>query len=340
MTTTLFCNHALNFTELRNSFCDASIKVSGKQFHIHRVLFAAHSPYFNALFSNSSFKESELQIDVDVFQKIVDYIYTGKCVVDIADVSNLLKCAHMYEVRGLLRELESYLVASLKARNEVARVPIVELIDSLEHSDIFDLSDLQSVAIGLISDRMKELYSYTSYNELSLCKITLKQIKTILEKPEVLDCSETMLFYIAKAWIEKNNASEEEAKVVLSCVRYAFIPKNKRQKLMKEEPLLKTHIHIVANSLQEAYDSNSTTVRGKEFDSKNAKVGDTVTVMNNHCFVKKMCRDNHLGWADSMTDIIGREVTIKVLDESGRAGVSDSNNRSFTLPFSVLITDD
>lgn len=337
MTTTLYCNNALNFTELRNSFCDVAIKVSGKQFHLHRVLFAAHSPYFNALFSNSSFKESEIQIDVHMFEKIVDYIYTGKCVVDAVDVCNLLKCAHMYQVRGLLSELESYLVATLKARNKVARVPIVELINSLEYSDIFELSDLQSVSIGLISDRMSDLYSHTSYDESCLSKITLKQIKGILEMPEVLDCSETMLFYIAKAWIEKNSASEEDAKVVLSCVRYAFIPKNKRQKLMNEEPLLKTHIDIVAHSLQQAYDGNSTTVRGTEFDSKNAKVGDTVTVMNNHCFVKKMCRDNHLGWSDIMAEILGREVTITSLDR-GRVNVSDSG-RSFSLPCSVVMTD-
>ena len=178
MTTTL--SAIMHLTELHNSFCDASIKVSGKQFRIHVLLrtrlISTHCFQIQAL-------KSELQIDVDVFQKIVDYIYTGKCVVGTADISNLLKCAHMYEVRGLLSELESYLVTSLKARNEVARVPIVELIDALEHSDIFDLSDLQSVAIGFISDRMKELYSYTSYNELSLCKITLKQMKLYWRSP-------------------------------------------------------------------------------------------------------------------------------------------------------------
>lgn len=331
-------NDARQFGAVRDFFCDGKITASGKTFHIHRILLAEESSYFKALFSNLKEKSgvAEIQADADIFAKIVDYIYTGQCTVEASDVSTLLQCAHMCQVTGLLSEIESYLITSLTDRNSLAQVPIAELIDTLEHADLFDLKNLETVATQMIGKRMKDFYSYISYNEEYLLKVALRQMIEILDSPEKLDCSELTLFQIAKAWIAQKSPSKEECEKVLACIRYAYIPKNKRQKLMDEESLLKDHLSILTQAFQKAYDRDGPPFRSVELDTNALQVGDAVVVMNDYAYVRKRCRDTHVGWSDCMSEVLGREMKVTNIDRTS-VMVSATDSRTYSFPFSTLM---
>lgn len=72
----------INKMRLRADFCDVGLKVGGRVFKVHRLVLAASSPYFSALFSGgmSEADKEEVQIlgvETEVFEVLLDFIYTG-----------------------------------------------------------------------------------------------------------------------------------------------------------------------------------------------------------------------------------------------------------------------
>lgn len=73
----------INKMRLRSDFCDVRLKVGSRVFRVHRLVLAASSPYFSALFSGgmSEVDQEEVQIlgvDTEVFEELLDFIYTGR----------------------------------------------------------------------------------------------------------------------------------------------------------------------------------------------------------------------------------------------------------------------
>lgn len=72
----------MNKMRLRFDFCDVGLKVGGRVFKVHRLVLAASSPYFSALFAGGMREadKEEVQIlgvDTDVFEILLEFIYTG-----------------------------------------------------------------------------------------------------------------------------------------------------------------------------------------------------------------------------------------------------------------------
>lgn len=72
----------MNKMRLRSDFCDVGLKVGGRVFKVHRLVLAASSPYFSALFAGGMREadKEEVQIlgvDTDVFEILLEFIYTG-----------------------------------------------------------------------------------------------------------------------------------------------------------------------------------------------------------------------------------------------------------------------
>lgn len=72
----------MNKMRLRTNFCDVRLRVGGRVFRVHRLVLAASSPYFSALFSGgmSEADKEEVQIlgvEAEVFEILLEFIYTG-----------------------------------------------------------------------------------------------------------------------------------------------------------------------------------------------------------------------------------------------------------------------
>lgn len=73
----------INKMRLRSDFCDVRLKVGSRIFRVHRLVLAASSPYFSALFSGgmSEVDQEEVQIlgvETEIFEVLLDFIYTGQ----------------------------------------------------------------------------------------------------------------------------------------------------------------------------------------------------------------------------------------------------------------------
>jgi actin-binding protein IPP len=70
--------------KMRNGqhFCDVQLQVGKETFNVHRLVLAASSPYFAALFTGGMKESSKdvvqiLGVESGTFQLLLDFIYTG-----------------------------------------------------------------------------------------------------------------------------------------------------------------------------------------------------------------------------------------------------------------------
>lgn len=72
----------INRMRNRQNFCDVQLQVGQETFKVHRLVLAASSPYFAALFTGGMKESSKdvveiLGIEARIFQILLDFIYTG-----------------------------------------------------------------------------------------------------------------------------------------------------------------------------------------------------------------------------------------------------------------------
>ena len=90
-------SQALNKLRKQNQLCDITINISGRSFKAHKNVLAACSSYFMAMFT-SGFKESsesEISIDgdPDVFEVLLEFIYTGAMTITLETACSILEMA-------------------------------------------------------------------------------------------------------------------------------------------------------------------------------------------------------------------------------------------------------
>ena len=99
-------------------FMDIQICVEKRIFRCHKIVLSSLSAYFNAMFQSGMRESSEgtihiQEVDSNVFEVLLTYLYTGK-VTNMNDcVSDLLEMAVMFQVKCLQEQCEMYLEKEL-----------------------------------------------------------------------------------------------------------------------------------------------------------------------------------------------------------------------------------
>ncbi|XP_069119412.1 kelch-like protein 24 [Argopecten irradians] len=101
---------------------DVEITVEDKTFHCHKTVLSAISPYFDAMFSSGMRESLDSvvtlhNIDKDIFEHILDFIYSGKSVVTVDNVQELIKAAALFQVQYLHEKCEQFLLENICAEN-------------------------------------------------------------------------------------------------------------------------------------------------------------------------------------------------------------------------------
>ncbi|CAH1130998.1 unnamed protein product [Ceutorhynchus assimilis] len=109
---------------VNNQLCDGIVKCEdGVVFNIHRIILTAISPYFRALFTNSinrgrpEINEANVSVSSSAFQVVLDYAYTGKCVINNANVFEVLKYCDQYEILDVVQKCIQFLIDDLSIAN-------------------------------------------------------------------------------------------------------------------------------------------------------------------------------------------------------------------------------
>ena len=106
----------------RNGLCDISLRAEDSEIHAHKVILAAGSPYFNAMFSNrhreSSANNVSLSgIDGPTLGLLVDFIYSSSLEITEKNVQNLLSGASLLQLSSVVEACCQFLRARVCAEN-------------------------------------------------------------------------------------------------------------------------------------------------------------------------------------------------------------------------------
>ncbi len=104
----------------RGQYADFVFTLAGKEFPVHRAdleLEVASRPFLKSIASLSHSPEgqacSRVKVEVDVypahFDLFLDYVYTREVTLSMSNVSDLVTAAHFYQVKSLLRVIDSFL---------------------------------------------------------------------------------------------------------------------------------------------------------------------------------------------------------------------------------------
>ena len=140
-------NSAMNFTENQQGtaildklriqknagkFCDVAFHVEQKQYLAHANVLAASSPYFDSVLKDEHETQTGRQHlnvtcqGLEVFEILLDYLYTGKVVIDRDNVSELLRLANHFAIYKLKNYCSEYLERNLHVSNSLGVLGLAE----------------------------------------------------------------------------------------------------------------------------------------------------------------------------------------------------------------------
>ncbi|GBB93017.1 hypothetical protein RclHR1_00210013 [Rhizophagus clarus] len=156
-----------------------------KEFHAHSIILRSRSPYFQNLFTSSQIKEIKDQNDIftfkfpsinkNVFQTILNYIYTGN--IDFTnkqgeEIFYTLFASYKFSLDALTKFTENHLIEN---HSEYLRKYPVEILQSILNTDTFN--DLRVLCLDTICYKPKLLFHANNFAKLPalLLEIILKR---------------------------------------------------------------------------------------------------------------------------------------------------------------------
>ena len=141
---------------------DVTIKIQDEQIQVHSLILASGSPVMAAMFQNN-FKESRdkvieiRDVEPDVMQHLLRYIYTGSINLEDVDVDSLLIAADKYAVDPLKEKCVRYIIQNLSSEN---------VIDTLVFSHLHNFTFIFQSVLSYMSMNSHSVSSQTQWMDL------------------------------------------------------------------------------------------------------------------------------------------------------------------------------
>ncbi|XP_018325895.1 kelch-like protein 10 isoform X2 [Agrilus planipennis] len=246
---------------LNSQLCDGIVHCEdGTIFNIHRAILASVSPYFKALFTNSinrgqpETKEAHVSIPHDIFQKLLDFAYTGHCIVNNDNVEYLLRFADQYEILGVVRLCCQFVLDQLQPTN------CLGILRFAKHYFCKELEERGRLYVRHhFMDLLKE--------SVELATLQLDELLEILSDDELNIKTEESVFQAIKKWIDVDvDNRKTHLPKLLSCVRVGTLPYENVIDMLKWPPIMENAecqeqlfpiVHLLENPTNDLLDINS-----------------------------------------------------------------------------------
>nr|XP_031304950.1 kelch-like protein 3 isoform X5 [Camelus dromedarius]XP_045363673.1 kelch-like protein 3 isoform X6 [Camelus bactrianus] len=221
--------------ELRSKqlLCDVMIVAEDVEIEAHRVVLAACSPYFCAMFtgdmSESKAKKIEIKdVDGRTLSKLIDYIYTAEIEVTEENVQVLLPAASLLQLMDVRQNCCDFLQSQLHPTN---------CLGIRAFADVHTCTDLLQQANAYAEQHFPEVMLGEEFLSLSL-----DQVCSLISSDKLTVSSEEKVFEAVISWInyEKETRLEHMAKL-MEHVRLPLLPRDYLVQTVEEETLIKNN---------------------------------------------------------------------------------------------------
>ena len=213
----------LNKMRENQSLTDVVLRVKGKEFHAHRVILAASSRYFDAMFS-SGMKESlqtevqltELFLTEKAFELLLYFIYTSFLPLTEANVLDILEAADHLQISGAIKKCSLYILNNLREE----KFTIETKLKICRVAENHNLAELHEEIVHAVALQFGEICSEKAFME----NVTSDELLLLLTRNDLSVPSETFLFQTVISWIkaDRENRLQYTAQL-LDKVRLALV---------------------------------------------------------------------------------------------------------------------
>ena len=208
---------------LHEEFIDVRLKVGEDIFPAHRIVLAANSDYFHAMFTNGmkeSYQEMieliDESISAEVLKILLDSIYSGDLRVNENNVFEVLAAANHLQITNVVHQCCDFL------KREFVQVgfDVQKYCQLTAIAERQGLKDLQEAA----EHKMASMYKEICDSEYFLAQISADQLMSLLKRDDLSAPSETFVFKSVMHWV--NYKKEERMPIaakVIDVVRLGLV---------------------------------------------------------------------------------------------------------------------
>ena len=235
--------HKLNELRETNILCDTTIRAQGQDFHGHKCVLSAASPYFRAKFtSRLQGNESNLvelqEAKSATISDVLKFIYTGEASIDSSNAQDLLMIADYLIIPSLKSKASNFLESSLNASNCLA-------LESLASQ--YNCKSLKQAAVAFKFENFVAVAKSKDFKTLDA-----ENIKELICKDEINVSDEEEIYQAVIAWLKHDLPSREcLLPELLKCIRLFSMSKYSLRNILDDELVSKnlTCTRVVINAL-------------------------------------------------------------------------------------------
>jgi len=214
----------------KRSFCDVTIAVEECDISAHRLVLAASSPYFYAMFTgdfpeSTSSKIEIKNVDSQTMQALVNYAYTSHIEIRKDNVQVLLAAAGLLQFSAVQEACTEFLKRQLDPHN---------CLGIHQFADMFGCSSLSVAA---------EDYAKRNFVELSKCDefkaLCFDKVKKLVSSDELNVLVESKVYEGVMGWVQHDLAERtDHLPELLNLVRLPLISSKYLLDFIETEPLV------------------------------------------------------------------------------------------------------
>ncbi|XP_057292705.1 kelch-like protein 18 [Hydractinia symbiolongicarpus] len=173
--------------------CDVVLNVEGQKVKAHKVVLAATTPYFNAMFTNSMLESDSKEIvihgmDADSLKALVNFMYGENLFIKVDNVHNLLSGASMLQIICVKDACVNFLMKKLHPENCLT-------VKSL--ADTFSCEELLDAANSFLEKNFVDVAQSDDFLQLEP-----KDLIELIKKDDLNVRSEEQIFEAVLSWIK------------------------------------------------------------------------------------------------------------------------------------------
>lgn len=195
----------------------------------HKVILAASSDYFRAMFTKEGLIESDQHV-INIngissigIENVLNFIYTAKLELTLSNVQEVLAAANYFQLTTIIDACLNFLEGELDTDN---------CIDMLIISENYSLLPLREKVLKFICSHISEIAKGEEF-----WRLEENQIEQLLSSDLPVDCCEAEILKIALQWILKYNSTST---FLLKNVNFKEISVNEVEKVMKSLEIKRT----------------------------------------------------------------------------------------------------